>query len=82
MDFDYFSDMYKEVYGVRPRGIQPTEKLMSDLQAELDLQIAQDKADYFDGIAVAMACGAKDEAQALRWMDQWERDQLGCIDAF
>jgi len=77
MDFDYFSDMYKEVYGVRPRGIQPTEQLIAELQAELDLQLAEDKADYLESIAIAISCGAKDKAQAIRWMDQWEYDMGG-----
>jgi hypothetical protein len=36
MDFDIFSDLYKDVHGVRPRGIVATPELVRALRAGLD----------------------------------------------
>ena len=35
MDFDIFSDLYKDVHGVRPRGIVATPELIFNLQQDL-----------------------------------------------
>jgi hypothetical protein len=38
MDFDIFSDLYKDVHGVRPRGIVATPELIRSLQQDLMVQ--------------------------------------------
>ena len=71
-DYSYFSDLYKDVYGFRPRNIQPTAELMDYLQSELDRQIKEDREEMQREIDICMSVGAKDEEQALHWIDQAE----------
>ena len=45
MDLDFFSDLYKDVHGIRPRGIVPTPEMMDYLQRELEYQLAEEQAE-------------------------------------
>ena len=71
-DYSYFSDLYKDVHGVRPRNIQPTAELMDYLQSELDRQIKEDREEMQKEIDIFMSVGAVDKEQALHWIDQAE----------
>ncbi len=70
MDFDFFSDLYKDVHGFRPRGIEPTPEMVDFLQRELDNQLAQERADEDASINACMAHGAPDVNTAMRWLEQ------------
>jgi len=81
-----FWDLYKEAYGVRPRGIDTStwtedmfnkefEELTRVIDREYDLRKqSQNKAevDFEMRVQSIMACGAKDRAMALRWIHEAE----------
>tara|TARA_R100000329_G_scaffold487_2_gene1039 strand:- start:554 stop:844 length:291 start_codon:yes stop_codon:yes gene_type:complete len=77
---DILWDLFKDVHGVRPRGMYdntwPLEDLMqqvSFLQGCLDDMLAQEAADEARTVASVMAVGCPDEATAQRWLDDaWE----------
>tara|TARA_R110002012_G_scaffold263197_1_gene445893 strand:+ start:578 stop:814 length:237 start_codon:yes stop_codon:yes gene_type:complete len=70
MDLDFFSDLYKDVHGFRPRGIKPTPEMVNSLQRELKNQLAQERADEDASINSCMAHGAPDINTAMRWLEQ------------
>jgi len=70
MDLDFFSDLYKEVHGIRPRGIVPTPFLVEYLQRELEYQLKQERADEDKSINACMDHGASDIDTAMRWLEQ------------
>jgi hypothetical protein len=77
-----FWDMYKDAYGVRPRGIDTTSWTEADFEAEFQMlgkvieqeDIARKEAEAeatakFDQHVTNTICmGAKDRATALRWI--------------
>jgi len=71
-DYSYFSDLYKDVYGFRPRNIQPNAEWMDHLQSELDRQIKEDREERQREIDICMSVGAENKEQALHWIDQAE----------
>ncbi len=73
MDYDFFSDLYKDVHSVRPRNIQPTAEFVEFLQRELECQIAQDRAEQQNAVDICMSVGAGSPDIALRWLKQAER---------
>ena len=70
MDLDFFSDLYKDVHGVRPRGIQPTAEHIAYLQRELEYQLAEEQAAQQKAVDVCMSVGASSTDVALRWLEQ------------
>jgi len=72
MDYDFFSDLYKDVYGFRPRGIVPTAELLDSLQRELNNQLAEDRAIEDKSINSCMDHGAPDIDTAMRWLEEAE----------
>lgn len=73
MDLDFFSDLYKDVYGIRPRGIQPTAEHIAYLQRELEHQLAEEQAVQQKAVDACMSVGAPSTDVALRWLEQAER---------
>ena len=77
---DILWDLFKEVHGVRPRGMYDNTWNIEDLRAEcrllqkwLDEQIEQERADEARQVQLCMEVGAPDEATASRWLDEaWE----------
>ena len=69
MDLDFFSDLYKDVHGIRSRGIVPTPEMVDYLQRELEYQIAQERADEDASINACMDYGAPDIDTAMRWLE-------------
>ena len=81
-----FWDMYKDAYGVRPRGIDTAAwdeatfeaefNYLQDLIAknEQEREIAEHEATvaFEQRIQELYACGAKDRAMALRWIHEAE----------
>jgi hypothetical protein len=79
-------DMYKDAYGVRPRGIDTTAwteerftaefEVLSQMIAEQEAQrkIAEHKAAHAfeQRVQSIMSCGAQDRAMALRWIHEAE----------
>ena len=79
-------DMYKDAYGIRPRGIDTSnwtelafinefECLADTIQTnEVQRQESESKASHEFEMRVQsiMACGAKDRAMALRWIHEAE----------
>ena len=72
MDFDFFSDLYKDVHGIRPRGIQLTAEHVEYLQRELESQLAEEQAAQQKAVDVCMSVGAGSPDVALRWLEQAE----------
>jgi hypothetical protein len=72
MDLDFFSDLYKDVHGIRPRGIQPTAEHVEYLQRELEYQLAEERAIEDASINACMAHGAPDIDTAMRWLEDAE----------
>ena len=70
MEYEFFSDLYKDVYGVRPRNIQPTAELVDYLQRELECQIAQEREEQQKAVDICMSVGASSPDVALRWLEQ------------
>ena len=73
MDLDFFSDLYKEVHGIRPRGIQPTAEHVEYLQRELEYQLAEEQAVQQKAVDMCLSVGASSTDVALRWLEQAER---------
>lgn len=67
---DFFSDLYKDVHGFRPRNIQPTAELVDYLQRELECQIAQEREEQQKAVDICMSVGASSPDVALRWLEQ------------
>lgn len=79
-------DMYKDAYGIRPRGIDTSNwselafttefEYLATMIADNDLQrkVAELEAEHAFEMRVLsiMACGAKDRAMALRWIHEAE----------
>jgi len=71
MEYEYFSDLYKDVHGVRPHGlIQPTAELVEWLQSELDRQIKEEREEQQKAVDICMSVGASSPDVALRWLEQ------------
>ena len=81
-----FWDMYKDAYGVRPRGIDTTEWTLEQFEAEfvqlgrtIDAnykeQLAQEEVaqhDFEMRVLSLLQTGAKDREMALRWIHEAE----------
>jgi hypothetical protein len=81
-----FWDMYKDAYGVRPRGIDTSTWLESDFEAEFVYLGKAIEANYKDQLAseakaivafedrvqILMGMGADDREQALHWIHEAE----------
>jgi len=72
----WVSDLYKDVYGIRPRGYnfsewsnQELEDFVNDLCEQNEKEIAEEKAMENKAIEDVMSLGA-DKETALRWLDQ------------
>ena len=72
----WVSDLYKDVYGIRPRGYNfeafsnaELESFVNDLSDELERDMAREKAAEEKAIKDVMSLGA-DKKTALRWLDQ------------
>lgn len=77
-----FWDMYKDAYGVRPRGIDTTSWTEADFEAEFQMlgkvieqeDIARKEAEaeatakFEQHVTNTICMGAKDRATALRWI--------------
>ena len=61
-----YSDIHKDLYGIRPSLAGMTDMSESEIEAEIEALVAPQKRE----IEVFMAWGAPDQATALRWMDQ------------
>jgi hypothetical protein len=72
MDFDIFSDLYKDVHGVRPRGIVATPELVRALRQDLMVQNTIWFEQRRDALVKVLGVGAPTEADADRWLDQAE----------
>ena len=71
MDLDFFSDLYKDVHGIRPsKDIIPTPEFVDYLQCQLEYQLAEDRANEDASINACMAHGAPDIDTAMRWLEQ------------
>ena len=70
MELDFFSDLYKDVHGIRPRGIVPTPEMLGYLQRELEYQLAEERAVEDASINACMDHGAPDIDTAMRWLEQ------------
>ena len=87
-------DMYKDAYGVRPRGIDTSTWTLADFEMEfasLGAVINREEANRKESEQTAahefemriqsiLACGAKDRAMALRWIH--EAEETGGDDDF
>lgn len=77
---DILWDLFKDVHGVRPRGMYDNTWPLVDLMAEisklqgwLDDMLAQERADEARMMQDVMAVGCPDEQTAQRWLDDaWE----------
>ena len=81
-----FWDMYKDAYGVRPRGIDTTSWTETDFEAEFvslaktinanyeEQVVAEERAtiDFEMRVQSLMTSGAKDYAMAIRWVHEAE----------
>lgn len=79
-------DMYKDAYGVRPRGIDTSAWTEADFEQEFaslgsviereeaDRKVAEDKAmhDFEMRMQTLMMTGARDRATAMRWIHEAE----------
>ena len=79
-------DMYKDAYGVRPRGVDTSMWTLADFDAEFKLlgeiikqenvarQIAQHEAAHAfeQRMLKTLDCGAKDREMAMRWIHEAE----------
>lgn len=82
-------DMYKDAYGVRPRGIDTSTWTLEDFHTEFasldavivreetNRKIAQHEAchEFEMRIQSILVCGARDRAMALRWIHEAEGTQ-------
>ena len=81
-----FWDMYKDAYGVRPRGIDTSAWTLADFEAEfnrlsteiavqdIERKEAEQKAcfDFEARVQTLLEAGAKDRATAMRWIHEAE----------
>ena len=79
---DYYSDFYKEVYGIRPRWasfetIDDAGVAILQLEAEAKIVFAQKEREQAESaeaveklIASLIASGAKDRATAIDWLHE------------
>jgi hypothetical protein len=72
----WVSDLYKDVYGIRPRGYnfsewsnQELEDFINNLIEQNEKEMAKEKAMEDKAVKDVMSLGA-DEKTALRWLDQ------------
>ncbi len=72
MDLDFFTDLYNDVHGIRPRGIVPTPEMVDYLQRELEYQLAEERAIEDASINACMDHGAPDIDTAMRWLEDAE----------
>jgi len=84
----WVSDLYKDVYGIRPRGYnfqafsnQELEEFVNDLSDELEKDTAREKAAEEKTIRDVMSLGV-DKETALRWLDQADAHFLYGDDEF
>lgn len=73
----WVSDLYKDVYGIRPRGynfhnwsFQELTDFVNDLSEENTRQIDEEKAFEQKALKDVMSVGAPDKETAARWLDQ------------
>jgi len=73
----WVSDLYKDVYGSRPRGynfhnwsFQELTDFVNDLSEENTRQIEDEKAFEQKALKDVMSVGAPDKETAARWLDQ------------
>ena len=73
----WVSDLYKDVYGSRPRGynfsnwsFQELTDFVNDLSEENDRQEADEKAFEQKALKDVMSIGCPDKKTAARWLDQ------------
>ena len=73
----WVSDLYKDVYGIRPRGYnfsewsnQELEDFITNLCEQNEKEIAEEKAMENKAIEDVMSLGAGNKETALRWLDQ------------
>ena len=89
----WVSDLYKDVYGIRPRGYnfsewsnQELEDFINDLWEQNEKEIAEEKAMENKAITDVMSLGASNKETALRWLDQadayydWNDDEWAVAD--
>jgi hypothetical protein len=81
MNIECYHNIYKSIYGVRPRHIDFDALSIEDLDLAIDdldkiqeahnRQEADDKRGYsLEDIEVMIACGAQDQRQAIQWARQ------------
>ena len=84
--YSIFWDMYKDAYGVRPRGIDTSTWIESDFEAEFAYlgktieanykeQLAREEVaqhDFEMRVLGLLQTGAKDREMALRWIHEAE----------
>ena len=73
----WVSDLYKDVYGSRPRGynfhnwsFQELTDFVNDLSEENTRLIDEEKAFQHKALKDVMSVGAEDRETAARWLDQ------------
>jgi hypothetical protein len=73
----WVSDLYKDVYGSRPRGynfhtwsFQELTDFVNDLSEENDRQVRDEKAFEQKALKDVMSVGCPDKKTAARWLDQ------------
>jgi len=73
----WISDLYKDVYGSRPRGynfsnftFKELTEFVNDLSNQQDKDLAIEKASEMKSLKDVMSVGAPNKKTALRWLDQ------------
>jgi len=73
----WISDLYKDVYGSRPRGynfsnftFKELTEFVNDLSTQQDKDLAIEKASEMKSLKDVMSVGAPNKKTALRWLDQ------------
>ena len=73
----WVSDLYKDVYGSRPRGynfhtwsFRELTDFVNDLSEENDRQVRDEKAFEQKALTDVMSVGCPDKKTAARWLDQ------------
>ena len=85
----WVSDLYKDVYGFRPRcynfnefSNKELEQFVNVLTSELEHQEKAEKAFERKAVADVMSVGAHDEDTARRWLDDADAHYVWNDDAF
>jgi hypothetical protein len=85
----WVSDLYKDVYGFRPRcynfnefSNKELEQFVNVLTSELEQQEKAEKAFERKAVADVMSVGAPDEDTARRWLDDADAHYVWNDDAF